>query len=367
MADKVDDLQPTQDLRKQVTRLALQLRKRGGAAHDFTPRYVSYDQLRLNDGSIVGRKKVILMTSGCSVPTCTMCPFTSENNFGRARTMESLVQQVEAVLMITPDEPEYEVLALYNDGSFFADVEISREVRRRIAQLVAASPVRQLVVESLPQFITRGALTDFVAELGDVSLEIGIGLQSSDELVRETLVNTRVTKVAFESALRKMRDLDVSPKVYLMIKPPFLTEEEALLDTSRSVDYLREIGIDGVTLCPTRVARGTVAWELYHAGSYTPPNLWTVLQTVQDAHSKANVRVACINLRGSDFESVFPSSCDSCADLIVDRLLAYGESGDVDLLDITCACRPEVTPAVVLDYAELRTRAAEMLGAIDRH
>jgi radical SAM enzyme (TIGR01210 family) len=349
-------------LRRSLSALSLHLRQAPEAMRPDMPRFVSYDQLRRTDGTVMGRKKVILMSGGCSVPTCTMCPFTNENNYGHHRAPGALLAQVDAVLARTPGEPDYSMLALYNDGSFFAPREIPVDVRLAIAERVAAAGVTHLVVESLPQFITGKALAPFVQRLGPVTLEIGVGLQSSDDLVRETLVNTRITRPVFERALTAMREHGVVPKIYLMIKPPFLTDGEAITDVVQSVAYVRALGVDGVTLCPTRVSRNTVAWQLYENGQYQPPNLWTVVEAVRRAHEAAAVRVACINLRGSDFESVFPDSCPDCADGIVDALLRYSETGDPADLPTSCGCRPALA-AVPLDHGVIVERGLRALAA----
>lgn len=351
-------------LRKSLLALSLQLRQTADVVRPEVPRFVSYDQLRRLDGSVVGRKKVILMSGGCSVPTCTMCPFTNENNYGLERTPDALLKQVRAVLMRTDNEPPYSTLALYNDGSLFAPREIPADVQLAIAELVAAAGVRHLVVESLPQFITDKSLRPFVKRLGAVTLEIGVGLQSSDDLVRETLVNTRITRPVFERAMVVMRELGVVPKIYLMIKPPFLTDGEAITDVVQSVAYLRELGVDGITLCPTRVSRHTVAWQLYERGQYQPPNLWTVVEAVRRAHESVAVRVACINLRGTDFESVYPASCPDCADGIVDALVRYSETGDLSDLPVSCGCRPAIA-AVPLDHRLIVDRALQALAFTD--
>lgn len=350
-------------LRRELSALSLGLRQAQGAELPLVPRFVSYDTLRQPDGRVTGRKKVILMSGGCSVPTCTMCPFTNENNYGLPPAdPRLLVEQAARALARSPDEPEYDVLALYNDGSFFAPAEIPRPAQVAIAGKAATAGIRRLVVESLPQFVTAAALKPFVDALGGTELEVGIGLQSADDLVRETLVNTRVTRAAFERAITAMAELGVHPKIYLMIKPPFLTDAEALTDVMESVAYVRSLGIPGVTLCPTRVSRNTVAWTLWEAGLYQPPSLWTVAAAVRRAHAAASVRVACINLRGSDFESVFPDSCPSCADLIVDGLLAYSETGDTSVIPASCGCTPAPAPAA-LDHEAIIARARSQIAS----
>ncbi len=355
------------ELRRSIGDLSLRLRTSRPRERPAEPRFVDYDSIRLPDGELVGRKKVIIMSGGCSVPTCTMCPFTNENNYGIADVAsgESLLDQVSRTLIRAEGEPDYEVLSLYNDGSFFAPREIPRDVQVEIALLVAAAGVKRLVVESLPQFVTDAVLAPFVGALGGVRLEIGIGLQSADALVRETLVNTRISQASFERALRVMSDLGVDPKVYLMVKPPFLTDCEAVTDIVQSVDYLTELGVKGMTLCPTRVSRNTVAWELWQAGLYQPPNLWTVVDAIHRVHERLAVRVACVNLRGTDFESVFPDACENCADRIVDSLMRFGESGDPADLPADCICRPPLEPAE-LDHAAITVRAAEQMALLER-
>ncbi|WP_157116503.1 hypothetical protein [Nocardia vaccinii] len=360
-----DVLDGEKALRHRITMLSRSLREVTTVEHLPQPRFVGYDTVRDADGVTYGRKKAILMSGGCSVPTCTMCPFTNYNNFGLlGGNAGNLREQVAQLLRRTDDEPDYDMLALYNDGSFFARREVPTDVQIDIARRVAATGVRRLVVESLPQFITTGTLVPFVEALGDVQLEVGIGLQSADRLVRETLVNTRVTRESFEAAVTLMQAHNVIPKVYLMIGPPFLTEAEAMTDVIGSTAYVASLGVSGVTLCPTRLAPNTVAWWLYQRGHYRAPNLWTVVDAVRGAHTKAAVRVACINMRGTDFDSVYPDSCELCANLIVDGLVAYSVTGDLSDLPASCECRHSIEPAA-LDHERILERTATTLDACE--
>ncbi|GIH69890.1 radical SAM protein [Sphaerimonospora thailandensis] len=363
----LDSPVPAKNLRQRIGELSLRLRTSGTRVKPAEPRFVDFDTIRLPNGEVVDRKKVIIMSGGCSVPTCTMCPFTNENNYGidGGTSRESLLDQVRRTLARIEGEPSYDVLSLYNDGSFFAPREIPRDVQVEIARLVAAAGVRHLVVESLPQFVTESVLRPFVEALGGVRLEIGIGLQSADELVREMLVNTRISQISFERALKVMATLGADPKIYLMVKPPFLTDGEAVTDVVQSVDYLTKLGVRGMTLCPTRVSRNTVAWELWQAGQYTPPNLWTVVEAIRRVHERLAVRVACVNLRGTDFESVFPDACEACADRVVDSLMRFGETGDADDLPEGCSCRPPLE-VVELDHAVITARAAQQLNMLEQ-
>jgi radical SAM enzyme (TIGR01210 family) len=292
-----------------------------------------------------------------------MCPFTNENYYGTDDIDLDLTRQVEHVLQRSPDEPAYDVLALYNDGNFFSEREISLPIQFRIAELVRASGVRRLVVESLPQFIRPTPLATLMDHLGHVELEVGIGLQSANDFVREVCVNTSFSRTTFETAVEVLRGLGATPKIYVLIKPPFLTEGESVADALATIDYLRALGIRQVTLCPTRVARNTLAAVLYEHGLYAPPNLWSIVDVVENAR-QMQLRVACINLRGTDFESVFPDSCPNCADRLLAHLEKVGIGAGIDTAR-SCPCRAEHS-GTTLDVTALRQRVASTMALLFR-
>jgi len=297
-----------------------------------------------------------------------MCPFTNENYYGlEGGAALNLIDQVRDTLKRNRDDPPYELLALYNDGNFFAPKEIPLSVQLEIAELVEASGVGELVVECLPQFIKPDVIGPFVERLGRVQLEVGIGLQSANAFVREVCVNTSFTNKSFEDAVETLLAVGATPKIYLMIKPPFLSEEEGVVDVLNSLDYLSEMHLDSITLCPTRVSKNTLAATMYNAGLYTPPNLWSIVDILQSSKSDRRLRVACINLRGTDFESIFPESCDKCADLIVESLEKFSLSSQQSDLPTDCSCRPTTKDlhGKKLDIRKIESRVAATLPFLE--
>ncbi|MER7000943.1 hypothetical protein [Streptomyces sp. NPDC000410] len=137
---------------------------------------------------------------------------------------------------------------------------------RRVAALPGEAlrhvPVRHCKGPALKLVLLEPVLAPFVQALDGVRLEMGIGLQSADMLVRSTLVNARISWRSFERALAVMSAVGIDPKVYLMFEPPFLTDGEAVTDVVESVDYLTGLGVLGVTLCPTRVCTPSVTEKL---------------------------------------------------------------------------------------------------------
>lgn len=177
------------DLKRQLTSRVLASRRKAIQTElPYTPRY-TVDQVIQPDGRRLRRLKVILMSKGCSVPTCTMCSFTNENNYGQRDVAEDImVEQVRDVLRKDGPVTDCNCVSIYNDGSFFAPHEIEDKSRFSIAELVAEAGVSLLTVESLTQFVTEARLLPIIDALGDVEFEVGIGLQSAHPQVREYCV-----------------------------------------------------------------------------------------------------------------------------------------------------------------------------------
>jgi archaeosine synthase beta-subunit len=179
------------------------------------------------------------------------------------------------------------------------------------------------------------------------------------------LNNTSFSNAQFESAVAVLRSLGANVKTYLMIKPPFLDDSEAIQDSVDSLRYLRDLGLQTATLCPTRVAKNTLAHRLFLRELYQPPNLWSIVEVIRRASADIQLRVACINLRGSDFDSIFPYSCPQCADAIVTGLEHFSLCGALDNLPSACRCRPRnKTTMSVVDAELLAPRVRAMLSQL---
>lgn len=361
----------TDDLKKGLTQLALSIRKSTLTDVDpRQPRLVENDVF-FQDGRRFRRKRIILRSMGCSIPTCTMCPFTNETLYRHtdALTARDYINQfLNAFVHDALDD--YDMVCVYNDGNFFSDQELPAEARRFLYNAVAASRCDMLTVESLPQFITLGILDEAASLLAPKKLSVGIGLQSAAPVVRELCVNTSFTNQQFEAVVARLQVRGCVTKVYVMVKPPFLTEAEGVADAVASVRYARSLGITSITLCPTRVSPNTVVEKLYNTGAYTPPWLWSIVEILRQTHCEADARVACINLRGTDFQSIHPSNCEQCSDEVVNAIEQFNVDRDIEAITaFRCACQDDYRAVIEADRdtdGDLRTRVREFLSEVGR-
>lgn len=319
------------------------------------PRFVVNDKIVRPDGKEIKRRKIILTGTGCCIPTCTMCPFPNKSNH-----KGEIVEQVRKALS-SGGLTGIEQISLYNDGSFFAPAEISETEQLEIAKILKKLPIKILSLESLPQFIIKDRLEKFKKALGNnINLEIGIGLQSADHFVREVCINSSFSNNVFENSIQLMKDLNIIPKIYILIKAPFLSEEEAINDALNSLEYLKKLHIKYVTVCPVRVVEGTLVWDLYQRGLYVPPNLWTVYKILKEAPSGLQIRVAGANLTQDDFNSILPHSCLKCNQKMIAALTEYKDKKDLtrfpkcncqnDFNSDSAVINPEKVAARITDY-----------------
>jgi len=105
-------------------------------------------------------------------------------------------------------------------------------------------------------------------------LEVAMGLETAHPQVLEKL-NKRMTLHQFRRAAEFLRSNNIALRVFVLVKPPFLDEMEALLWAKRSVDFALECGATAIALIPTRLGNGALE-RLAERGEFSPPKLATL-------------------------------------------------------------------------------------------
>jgi radical SAM enzyme (TIGR01210 family) len=176
-------------------------------------------------------------------------------------------------------------IKLYNSGSFFDPRAIPIEDYAAIARRLA--PFERVIVESHP-LLAAGNCFRF-AELIQGKLEVAMGLETAHPVVLEQL-NKGMTLQQFAFAAGELRRHEIDLRVFLLVKPPLMNEEEALVWTKRSIDLAFDCGATAVSLIPTRGGNGALE-ELAAHGVFSPPRLETLEAAVEYGLSLRRGRV----------------------------------------------------------------------------
>lgn len=344
------------DYRNQFTTLSKACRVPHPAFADLNVAMSMKADTIIFEGQLVTRKRIILTTVGCGLGTCVMCPFPAESD--QQVTAENLIQQFDSAFT-TDRLDDYQMITVFCNGNFFNDHEIAPRVVDHILTAVGNSQAQALTVESLPQFITTKKLLRAQKQLGTKKLQIFMGLQSADDYIRTTAVNTTCSKGAFERVVAQMLALNFSPAVFILIKAPFLTEAEGITDVLKTLQYLDNLGVTNSTLCPMRIAKHTLLEKIYQAGYYQPLHLWSVIEilAIYQKYGQGTPMVNTTELKEMvNEDSICARGIKAERNYIITSLEKYLYTRDVEILNTlyhTC-------PLTLADYH--RTHHTELLS-----
>lgn len=161
-------------------------------------------------------------------------------------------------------------IKLYNSGSFFDRAAIPPEDYPAIAGLT--SSFGRVVVESHPSLVGDDCLR--FRDMVHGELEVAMGLETVHPAVLEKL-NKGVTLDGFRAAAGFLSTHGIDLRVFILVKPPFMSEAEGLEWACRSLDFAEETGASVSILIPTRGGNGAME-ILRERGEFMPPDLHTL-------------------------------------------------------------------------------------------
>jgi radical SAM enzyme (TIGR01210 family) len=279
---------------------------------------------------------IILNTGGCRwarAGGCTMCGYVAESVEGGAVSHDALTKQLETAVEYEETEAQIQcpLVKIYTSGSFLDEREIGPETRNLIAETFADR--ERVVVESLPDFVNAEKCRDFTDR--GISLDVAIGLETATDRIRHDCVNKYFDFEDFIAAAEAATAGDAGTKAYLLMKPPFLSESEAIEDMVRSVDRCAEYA-HTVSMNPCNVQRYTMVEDLYHAEGYRPPWLWSVVDVLKQTASIDAIVVSDPVGHGSDRG---PHNCGECDDRVQTAIKDFDLRQDPTVFsDVSCQC-----------------------------
>jgi len=325
-----------------------EIRSRNDASYDpREPTRVWIDEDNTPSG-VVDSLTIILNTGGCRwarAGGCTMCGYVAESVEGGSVAHEDLMAQIDACLDHEAehaddlDDGTADLIKIYTSGSFLDEREVGAETRQAIAETFGDR--ERIVVESLPDFVDREKIGDFLDE--GLDTDVAVGLETATDRVRHDCVNKYFDFADFEAACAEARtagddyDAEAGVKAYLLMKPPFLSESEAVADMKRSVRRCADVeGCHTVSMNPTNVQRYTMVEELYHDGGYRPPWLWSVCDVLESTADADAIVVSDPVGHGSDRG---PHNCGECDDRVQRAIKDFDKRQDPSVFEqASCDC-----------------------------
>jgi hypothetical protein len=239
-------------------------------------------------------------------------------------------------------EPAPLSVKIYTSGSFLDESEVPLDARNSILDRLGGDErVREVVLESRPEYVTDSALESIAQRLQDRHTEIGMGLESSNDFVRRMCINKGFRTEDFTSAVNRALEHDIGTRAYVLVKPPFMTERAALEDAVQTTSDAVDMKVTTVSVNPVNIQRYTLVEHLWRRGEYRPPWLWTLIEVLRRSRKNlpSSVRILCDPVAGG--KSRGTHNCGECDLALVEAIRGFSLTQNTERLQVEeCDCLP---------------------------
>ncbi len=127
------------------------------------------------------------------------------------------------------------------------------------------------------------------ATWSDGQLELALGLETVHEEVLARL-NKRMTLHDYERAVRFLRDHDIRVRTFILLRPPFLDEQQGIEWAVRSLHFAFDVGVQCCAVIPTRAGNGMLD-QLTREGLFASPGMTSMEQVLETGLAMRRGRV----------------------------------------------------------------------------
>lgn len=317
--------------------------------NDTKPSYAEVVPAYL-DGKTINRLMLELRTSGCRHALrpeggCTFCGFWQRSAKGGKVSTEVIVQQFETEFKAHNFSKEnIQEIDLFISGSFLSDMEMPKEARFKIFKEIAKNPdLKKVLIESRPEFINKESINELEQILGDKILEIGIGLETADDKLREKL-KKGFTKEDYEKAVKILSKSGARLLTYVLLKPMPMVEKDAVQDSIETIKYIFDVGKKfdikaTASLETVFVPAHTPLEKEYQSGNYKVAKLWSIIEVLKQCHNLGTIKVG-LSAEGLAEKGKIPANCERCDSKVRTAIVEFNKTQNIKVFDgLDCDCK----------------------------
>lgn len=225
---------------------------------------------------MVKKEQVLILSSGqCSWAKCFACGW---GRMSAPVNIDALKAKIK-----NRNLKGVEKLKVFASGSFLDDKQFPRDFRQWFVQYLKEHKLKDLTIESRPEYITKKNLEDFTSQ--GLELTVAIGLESGvDDVLKK--YNKGFTTKDFVKAAETLRENNCKVRTYLMVNIPFGNPDN--LDTS--VKFARKYS-DSLVLINTFPHSKAPLFDMWLEGKWRPFNEQDFNEAVKPWKNKAKIEV----------------------------------------------------------------------------
>ena len=316
-------------------------------------------------GKNYNRAVMYLLSNGCQWALkngngCTMCGHLAKQTRQSKRiTAEEFIQQFRMELKKI-DFSQYPLLNLYNNGSILNEEEIPPEALKEILKMINRQHnIKMLVLETRPEFVSEKKIKEIKHLVPDKHVEIAVGLEIKDDLLRTVCINKGFSLNQYQRAADIItRYLNL--RTYVLLKPPFLTEKEAVDNAVETIKYAFAMGSNTVSLEACTIQDYTLVKYLADNGLYKTPWLWSILEVIKGAAGHGKLVIGLFQFFPSPLK--VPYNCHRCSSAFMETTRQYNRTLDVGIFDrLTCRCKTQWEKEIKKEHPTFQERLKNIL------
>ncbi len=270
-------------------------------------------------------------------------------------------------------------------GSFFDDREVPSELRAAVLQSASVLPnLRSVGVETRPSLVSFPKLLDAVKSLpkGVRDLTLGFGLECLDPLIREVAVNKGYNTTHIDRAVSVIEkvnqaqcDVTVDFEVYVLLKPLFMTESEAIDEAVQTIGWSFARGATTVALFMNTIKQNTVQGYLSRREDLNPPFRFeapyfrSAIEVLQRLPRGARAATQVLGPQSGVLAEGQPQGCPLCTPLMLGALMGFNFTRSDEILELAasswCPCKLTWLTARKLQGPPMLTRLDQGISMLE--
>lgn len=359
---------------KRIREMAISLRTLRGEndIHWWEPAEWAVKYSNMN-GNPAKALTITLTPTGCEWAQsggCTMCGEFEGSAKTRIPDHMHVAQFAKAVSELVPKyNPIW--LRINQEGNYANTHETQNLAQTTILKIASQiHGIQRITIESRPRYLTEAVLkkySEIIADSG-VELEIGMGFEAENDVIRNVCINKGETLSEFENAISLMNKYNILPLAYVLLKPPFLTEQEAIDEAILSIRKASQMGFKRISLEPMSLHKYTVVDALARVNVYKVPWLWSVIDVVTKCKDIPELGIGGIGYYPRPFH-LSRNHCNcipKCDEKIWEALKHFGKYRDFSVFEsINFDCKKEWQKECLMEAIPLKERIQQQLDRID--
>jgi radical SAM enzyme (TIGR01210 family) len=281
---------------------------------------------------------VVLRTRACrwfAAGGCIMCNYELYQARGSEVTDNDLFAQVRFAIARLGPLDRYAYIFVGSGGSLLDPLEIPDAIRSEILETLRRAGLRRISFESEAKFCLNVDRLRSVSAIFPLAASVGIGVESSDEFVRNVVLNKGLPTEILTRATATLRSVGIPFYTYVLLGKPFLTARDDEDDAIQTIMDTSSLGAFMSVLEVTNVQPYTLTEWLWRREEYVLPSLWSAVRILRELPSALRPTVS---VKGFDCDAGVPKplgtagTCKDCSDRVRGALRAWNRTRDESTL-----------------------------------